>query len=294
VRSVGLEMSPPPARPLEAFRSPRRSALRSTLAVAGFECARIVQALKARWLLCGLFLMAALPSLVAIFRGGPDHTTVADGRARAASLIKFYGMDGARALFGCPKVILSLGLTTFFLVPLATLVLTYDCVAEEIESDTGRLLWIRASRPSLVAGKAIAHWAVFCAAILIGHAVVSIAEVASGAAGTAVVLRCGLLFAVSACVMAAAYVSFWVLVSSVARTRKGAFWGASGVAFALAIVRGLFHERVPTLETYMPGALDRLLLSARTSHRWEALGMTLAWSLAALATATRVLARRDV
>lgn len=262
--------------------------------MARYEIARVLRGLRTRWLLCGLFAMMAVPVVVNIARGGAEHPGAAESRARAASLIRFYGMEGARALFGCPSVILSLGLATLFLLPLVTLVLTYDSVADGVESHTARLLVIRASRGTLIVGTAIACWTTFCAVLLAGYAVVTVAEIASGAAGQAVVLRCSAMFYLSACVIAAAYVSTWVLVSSIARTRREALWVCVGVGFLFAVVRGLLHERLPALEPFVPGGLDRLLMSGKASLRWEALGVAAAWCGVTLVTAARALERRDI
>ncbi len=69
----------------------------------------------------------------------------------------------------------------------------------------------------------------------------------------------------------------WVLVSALARSSVRGFWWGVIVAFLLTVVRGVLHARVPIFEQVMPGALDKMILSARATSCMEGCSVSLAW-----------------
>jgi Cu-processing system permease protein len=275
--------------------------MRQSIVIAGRE---LHEGLRNRWVLAATGLLAALALTLAFLGAAPT---------------------GAVKVSGLMVTIVSLSSLTIFLVPLIALLLSYDAIVGEVERGTmALLLAYPIARWQVVLGKFIGHLVILGFAISVGYGFAALALQLSGnedqEAWGAFAVMVG-----SSILLGGVFLSIGYLISAFAGHRGTAGGVAIGVwlffvmLYDMALLGLLVTDqgRTVTAEALNgflllnPADAYRLLnltasadvssfaglagLGAKTSlGPGVLLGALIAWTIAPLAAATGVFARRTV
>ena len=231
----------------------------------------------------------------------------------------------AKHVVDAPSILYFLYEGTVMFLPLLVLLVGFDQIAGEVQHRTIRYSAGRATRPSIVAGKALGIWGVVAIMISVLHLTVWLVTLAQGGTGAGAVFGWGIRFTLFSIVCAAAYVGFTSLMSSLFRTPTVSLFAGAGAGFALwlsyTLMRGLvgLAERVDeAIKAGTPGAADawqppaglvkvidsftwlypnryeRLLVSPDPLSLVTGLGLFVLWGSVCVAIASFIVSRRDV
>jgi ABC-type transport system involved in multi-copper enzyme maturation permease subunit len=182
---------------------------------------------------------------------------------------------------------------TLTFLPLVVLLIGFDQIAGEVQHRTIRYSVGRASRPSIVVGKALGIWGVAAVMITVVHATVWILAAIQGGGS---VIAWGprlLLFSV---IGAGAYVGFASLVSSLFRTPIVALLVGSGAGFAIWLLNKLLGA-FPSTERItwaFPNRYEDLLFEPAADRVVLGLSLFLLWGAACVVLSSLLVSRRDV
>jgi hypothetical protein len=239
--------------------------------------------------LAGAFgFWALVPAMYFIVHDASRATTLADAHAQAAALVRLYGIDVTRALVACPLPILYAGLATFYFLPVLTLALAFDCM----NSDSTRLEVVRAPRAVIVMGRWCGQCVAASACIIMGCVIVAIAEACATRDRLSSCLAWAATLALTACLIASAYVAIWLAVGLVARRPGRAFGWCVVVLVALTVGKAVLHRIATGAPPFLPGSLEQLLLLSGT--RSVGVVALAAWLVTALGLAQLVFTQRDL
>jgi len=218
-----------------------------------------------------------------------------DLQQQARSLMELYDLDVARTLTACPSSLVLLAITTMYFVPVLTLVLGFDVIAEDISRRGDRLPLLRTSRSSLLLGKSLALWGACLTFIFAAYALACVSVIARGGNGTTShILSWGLGLYVVAALVSVVYVAIWSAVGAVVGSPKSALLAGLGLVVVLGGAHIVLHRAASRLAGLLPGGLEGLWLSGHASIMGTALVATAAWCGAGLSAAALVFARRDL
>lgn len=217
----------------------------------------------------------------------PDEAAQ-DSIDMARPLMKFYDLDAARDLFGCPLRIGLMAIASLYLTPLLTLMFSFGSAQRALQrlgSEAGP-----GARRRAVLTEAVATTLVFGAMVAIAHTVAwSVAMAIGGVSLATMVLHEGLLL-VAALSVAAACIPLWSVLNCLASPRR---WRGLGIGLAVlvafGIVRGLLHWRGSTpLVDLFPGSLDGVVLAGHRARGAIVPAVVAFWTLMLLLAANRL------
>jgi ABC-type transport system involved in multi-copper enzyme maturation permease subunit len=265
-----------------------------TLLVAAHEWRRNVRRVRGRIGLAGTLLWLGVPAVIAAFQV-PLVPSAMELQQKARSLVDLYDIDVARAMTACPNAFVLLALTTMFFIPVLTLALGFDVIAEDISKRGDRLPLLRTSRSSILLGKSLGLWAVCLTFMLAAYAPACAAVLVRGGSGSTVhVLLWGVGLYLAAGLVSAVYVAIWSSVGAVVGSPKSALLAGLAVVVVLGAAHLVLRRVAPGLAALLPGGLDGLWLSGHAAAMGTALVATAAWCAMALATGALTFARRDL
>jgi ABC-type transport system involved in multi-copper enzyme maturation permease subunit len=215
----------------------------------------------------------------------------------AAALTRIYKSEVVgKYLATSPTTLYFLLEGTLMFLPLLVLLVGFDQIAGEVQHRTIRYSAGRASRASIVTGKALGIWGVVAVMISVLHVTVWIVAMIQNTGDAGAILSWGprvLLFSIGC---AASYVGFTSLVSSLFRTPIVALFVGAGVGFAIWLLNkilGAFDgtERITWL---FPNRYESLLVEPNVSSVAAALGLFVLWGAVCVAISSFIVTRRDV
>jgi ABC-type transport system involved in multi-copper enzyme maturation permease subunit len=227
----------------------------------------------------------------------------------------------AKYLADSPPLIYFLFEGTLMFLPLLVLLVGFDQIAGEVQHRTMRYSAGRASRTSIVAGKALGIWGVAAVMIAVLHVTVWVIALIQGGQSGAVG-SWGVRMLVYSIFCAAAYVGFANLMSSLFRTPVVALFVGAGVGFGLWLVYQLFRflssdtfgtimagpqhdasapvhqagwQKVLEALTWgFPNRYEKLLFEPDFGQVLGGLALFVVWGAACVGLASLVVGRRDV
>jgi ABC-type transport system involved in multi-copper enzyme maturation permease subunit len=245
------------------------------------------------------FLGGLLPAVLRLILVKMAGGEVSDADARAAfevGLTRIYNPTIGKHLATSPPTLYFLLEGTLTFLPLLVLLVGFDQIAGEIQHRTIRYSAGRASRSSIVAGKALGIWGVVSIMIAVLHLTVWIVALIQSTKDAGAIFSWGSRILLFSWICATAYVGFSSLVSSLFRTPIVALFVGAGVGFAIWLlnkVLGLFTatERITWL---FPNRYERLLMEPDISRVAGGLVLFVVWGAACVALSSLIVARRDV
>ena len=202
----------------------------------------------------------------------------------------------ATYLVKCPLLLFGLFRGTLFFVPLLTLLVGFDQIAGELQHRTFRYAAGRASRGSLVVGKALGVWAVIALMVLVLHTVVWIALITQGLAKSTDVLSWGGRLWLFSALYAAAYVGLTMLISSLFRTPVLALFVGFGATLFVGLVRLLLEisEKTKWATWAFPGSYDQLLVSPNVIRVLSGGALLMVWGALCTTAAVEIVGHKDL
>lgn len=212
-------------------------------------------------------------------------------------LLRQHGSEEiAKYLAGSPPTIYFLFEGTLMFLPLLVLLVGFDQIAGEVQHRTMRYSATRATRTSIVVGKALGIWGVVAIMISVLHLTVWALALFSKGGDAGAIFSWGgrlLLFSIFC---AGAYVGFASLMSSLFRTPIVVLFVGSGVGAAIWIVHkilGLFKS-TEALTWIFPNRYEDLLYRPDPVKVLTGIGLFILWGAACVLLSSFVVARRDV
>ncbi|MFT3765257.1 MAG: ABC transporter permease [Minicystis sp.] len=195
-----------------------------------------------------------------------------------------------------PPILYFLFEGTLMFLPLLVLAVGFDQIAGEIQHRTIRYSAGRATRASIVTGKALGIWGVVAVMITVLHMTVWIVSLAQGGQAPGAVIAWGGRMLAFSILCAGAYVGFASLMSSLFKTPIVALFVGAGVGFAiwlLNVILGLFQstERITWL---FPNRYEKLLIEPDPLRVLAGAGLFLLWGGLCVLAASAIVARRDI
>jgi len=251
-----------------------------------------------------LFLLGGLvPSVIQVVLTrategtGVERLTDEDRRALFQQLLeRQYDKVIAKHLAEAPMVLYGLFAGTLRFPPFFILVIGFDQLAGEVQHRTIRYSAGRASRPSIVVGKALGNWGVITVMILVLHLTVWIIALAQRNGNAANILSWGARMWVFNVVAAASYVGFTSLMSSLVRTPIVALFLGVGIGFALWLAYTILTliESTKAAGWAFPNGYERLLISPEPAQVAGGMALLVAWGAVCVAGASVIVVKRDV
>ncbi len=199
-------------------------------------------------------------------------------------------------LAGSPPIVFFLFEGTLMFLPLLVLAVGFDQISGEIQHRTIRYSAGRATRSSMVAGKALGIWGVISVMISVLHLTVWIVAMAQGGQTVGTLLSWGVRLLCFSLVCASAYVGFASLMSSLFRRPVVALFVGAGTGFGiwlLNFVLGLF-ESTEKITWLFPNRYEKLLFQPEPLTVLMGFGLFLLWGGLCVAAASLIVARRDI
>ncbi len=202
----------------------------------------------------------------------------------------------AEHLAKAPAVLYFLFKGTLIFLPFLVLLVGFDQVAGEVQHRTIRYIAGRASRGSIVLGKALGVWAIISVMVLVLHLTVWIFMLVQGGQNAGMLLSWGARFWLFSSLAAASYVGYTAIMSALFRTPIVALMIGAGTGLAL----GLMHLILDNIESAkavawaFPNHYDILIVSPQIGSIVGGAGAYLAWGAACTAAAVAVVQRRDI
>ena len=213
-----------------------------------------------------------------------------------AGLSRRYNNEAiVKYLGSCPPILYFLFEGTLTFLPLLVLLVGFDQIAGEVQHRTIRYSAGRASRASIVTGKALGIWGVVATMISVLHLTVWVISLIQGAPAAGVFSWGSrvLLFSV---VCAGAYVGFASLMSSFFRTPIVALFVGAGVGFAIWLANAIlgYFPSTEKITWIFPNRYERLLIEPVPLTVLGGLGLFLVWGAVCVAASSLIVSRRDV
>lgn len=267
--------------------------------VAQREILRNLRSAKGIAMFALFFLGGLVPAVVRVMlrkRAGdvPDEVIKSTFQAY---LSKSHDSEAiAKHLADVPPVIYFLFEGTLMFLPLLVLAVGFDQVAGEIQHRTIRYSAGRATRPSLVVGKALGIWGIVAVMIAVLHLTVWVVTLIQGGQSGGAVFTWGGRLLFYSIVCAGAYVGFASLMSSIFKTPVVALFVGAGVGFAIWVVHGIlgFFENTQRLTWIFPNRYEKLLVEPDPMMVLAGLGLFLLWGGLCVTGASAIVARRDI
>lgn len=198
-------------------------------------------------------------------------------------------------LAGSPSILYFLFEGTLTFLPLLVLLVGFDQIAGEVQHRTLRYSAGRATRASIVTGKALGIWGVVAVMISVLHLTVwAVAAIQDG--GLAGVFSWGGRFLLFSIICAGAYVGFASLMSSLFRTPIVALFVGAGAGFAIWLANGIlgYFPSTEKITWIFPNRYERLLIEPLPLTVLGGLALFVAWGAVCVAASSLIVSRRDV
>jgi len=212
-------------------------------------------------------------------------------------LAEMYGSEAtAKHLAGSPAILYFLFKGTLVFLPLLVLLVGFDQLAGEIQHRTIRYSVGRASRASIVVGKALGIWGVVSVMVLVLHVTVWILVLARGGASVGEIVSWGGRFWLFSCVCAASYVGFACIVSSLFRTPIVALFVGAGIGAVLWLAHALLglSPKTEAITWAFPNAYEQLLVLPEAAKVLGGAVLFIVWGALCVSASTLIMTRRDV
>jgi ABC-type transport system involved in multi-copper enzyme maturation permease subunit len=256
-------------------------------------------AMAAIFVLCGV-----LPSLVEVYTDregaslGVDDLPDAAKKEFALKLLEAtYGsMETAKHLAQAPFVLHTLFAGTVLFLPFFILPIGFDQLAGEIQHRTLRYSAGRASRASIVVGKALGIWGVISVMVLVLHLSVWVIAGVKGGLSAGALISWGGRFWFFSVICAAAYVGYASLVSSLFRTPIVALFVGAGGGLVIALLNKVFgfFEKTQAITWIFPNRYEKLIVSPDPRNMLGAMALLIGWGALCVAVSSLVVSRRDI
>lgn len=237
---------------------------------------------------------------------------------------EYKSADVTRYIVDAPPILYFLFAGTLMFLPLLVLLVGFDQIVGEVEHRTLRYSAGRATRASIVAGKALGIWGVAAVMISVLHVTVWVIMLIQGgpSGGAGAVLSWGGRLLFFSVICASAYVGFASVVSALFRTPIVALFVGAGAGFALWLAYKLFSAvssekfsrllspfpREPgevwhptgwqkvfdALTWAFPNRYEDLLVEPHPEKVLAGLALFVLWGGACVAVASLIVSRRDV
>lgn len=217
-------------------------------------------------------------------------------KAKLEALKQMYPEDTANYLVNCPAVLLLLFKGTLMAVPLLTLLAGFDGISGETQHRTMRYFAARATRSSIVFGKALGLWITVGGMTLLLHLAswgVSLSQ-HDGTLTQIAVWGPRLWLLSLACT--ACYAGLTTLFSSLFRTPAVALFVGVAAMAAMGVLGLILSiiDGAEQLSYILPGKYDSLLISHEPTKILGAVMALLAWAVVTTLTASELVSRRDL
>ncbi|APR79974.1 Hypothetical protein A7982_05321 [Minicystis rosea] len=267
--------------------------------VAQREILRNIRSTKGIAMFALFFLGGLVPAVVRVMlqKMAGDVSSDVLKAAFEAYLMKTYGNEAiVKHLSGAPPIMYFLFEGTLMFLPLLVLAVGFDQIAGEIQHRTIRYSAGRATRTSIVVGKALGIWGVVGVMVSVLHLTVWIVTLVQGGQSMGAVITWGVRFLAYAVVCAGAYVGFASLMSSIFKTPIVALFVGAGVGFAIWLVNGIlgFFESTQAITWIFPNRYEKLLIEPDPLRILLGLALFLLWGGLCVTGASAIVARRDI
>jgi ABC-type transport system involved in multi-copper enzyme maturation permease subunit len=269
--------------------------------VAQRELMRNLRSTKGIAMFALFFLGGLLPAVIRLMaRKLAGDTPEAVGQALFEGYLgkRFSSETTVHYLSNAPQTIYFLFEGTLTFLPLLVLVVGFDQIAGEIQHRTLRYSAGRATRPSLVLGKAIGIWGVVAVMISVLHITVWVVALIQGGQGASAgaVVSWGARVLLFSVVGASAYVGFASLMSSLFRTPIVVLFVGAGVGFAIWLSNKIlgFFPSTEKITWIFPNRYEQLLFEPDALTVLGGIGLFIAWGALCIAASSLIVSRRDV
>ncbi len=212
-------------------------------AVITITTAEFQRAIRNRWALAAIILLASLAFSLALLGSAP----IGDSRASLMSITT-----------------VSLSSLSLYLIPLVALTISFDAIVGEQEQGTLLLLLsYPVSRWHIILGKFIGHLLVLMFAILIGYGSAGLYLSAQGNTGVSDWINYAQMMA-SSLLLGAVFISLGSLISLLSKVRASAIGAAVGVWLFMLVIYDLILLGVLLTDKeqrLLPGVFDLLVLA---------------------------------
>jgi len=209
-----------------------------------------------------------------------------------------------RYLGESPAVLYFLYQGTLVFLPLLVLLVGFDQIAGEVQHRTIRYSAGRATRASIVLGKALGVWGVIAVMILVLHLTVWVLVLVRGAGTAGQILAWGPRFWLLSVLCAAAYVGFGSIVSAFFRTpivalfvgagAGAALWLSYKVAWLAGTSTFSFARAGQIAEWAFPNNYEQLLVSPSVGTVLGGAALFIGWGALCVAASVTIVSRRDI
>jgi len=249
-------------------------------------------------------IYAAVSELTNPERDGREIPEEAFRQLREKVWTEVWNADIGHYLADSPSVIVALFKATLWLIPFMTLMIGFEQVCGDLQHRTFRYHAIRARRGSIIAGKAMAVWAVVSTLLLALHAFVWFVTLVRGDASIAQIAAWGpRIWALSA-VFTAAYAGLTILMSSLTRRPVISlflglilFSGLWVLDLAVDFAKMVESSRFAWLEYVgyaIPDNYEAWLVTPKAPEMVGAIAILLAFGAGSTALAGWIVNRKDV
>jgi ABC-type transport system involved in multi-copper enzyme maturation permease subunit len=277
---------------------PRMLSMREVGLVAEREVLRNLRSTKGIAMFALFFLGGLVPAVVRVMlrkMAGdvPDEVVKATFESYLA---KSHGEAIVKHLADIPPIIYFLFEGTLMFLPLLVLAVGFDQIAGEIQHRTIRYSAGRATRASIVTGKALGIWGVVAVMITVLHLTVWIVTLIQGGQPAGAVFVWGGRLLAYSIICAGAYVGFTSLMSSIFKTPIVALFVGAGVGFAIWLLNGILgiFEATQRLTWVFPNRYEKLLYEPDPLLVVAGIGLFLLWGGLCVTGASAIVARRDI
>ena len=268
--------------------------------VAKRELLRNLRSTKGIAMFVLFFLGGLIPAVVRLMLKKMAGEEVPDDVLRAGFetfLAKRHGSElVAKHLAHSPPTLYFLFEGTLTFLPLLVLLVGFDQLAGEIQHRTIRYSAGRATRTSIVVGKALGIWGVVAVMISVLHLTVWIIAMIQGGRDTGAILSWGARMLLFSVFCAGAYVGFASLMSSLFRTPIVALFVGSGIGFAIWLLNAIlgYFPSTERVTWIFPNRYESLLHEPDPLSILGGLALFVAWGAVCVAASSLVVVRRDV
>ena len=267
--------------------------------VAQREILRNIRSTKGIAMFALFFLGGLVPTVVRVMarKMAGDVPSEVLQAAFESYLVKNYGSEAiGKYLAGAPPIMYFLFQGTLTFLPLLVLAVGFDQIAGEIQHRTIRYSAGRASRTSIVVGKALGIWGVIAVMISVLHLTVWIVTLVQGGQSVASIITWGARFLGFSVVCAGTYVGFASLMSSIFKTPIVALFVGAGVGFAIWLLNVIlgFFESTQAITWIFPNRYEKLLIEPDPLRVLLGLALFLLWGGLCVTGASAIVSRRDI
>jgi ABC-type transport system involved in multi-copper enzyme maturation permease subunit len=293
--------------------------------VAERELSRNLRSTKGIAMFVLFFLGGLLPAMIRVYAQYATANVPASA-VREAFLAylkdQYSNPEVAQYIVDAPPIIYFLFAGTLTFLPLVVLLVGFDQIVGEVEHRTLRYSAGRATRASIVTGKALGIWGVAAVMITVLHVTVWVLTLILGPSrDVGGVLSWGGRMLFFSLISASAYVGFASIVSALFRTPIVALFVGAGAGFALWLAYTLFsfvssekfsiifsgprqsgdvwhptttQKVFDALTWVFPNRYEKLLVVPDAGQVLSGLALFIVWGAACVAVASFIVSRRDV